>query len=451
MIKIPKKPLFSLKNPLLTLNNFSPLGLLLQLFLFFFFLVFLPFLLSSTPLVFTPALLVFYYLANLAVAFFLFNGYTNKKYRLQLEIQDEEEEINVLKDQAAQGRNIHLALEKKIDRYARLKDIMEKVGRNLNLDSVADTLVDIAFSLISAGQGNCILYLVDDELQSPLLFKARKENLREVIKAKQGDIFDLWVLRHSNPLLIEDIKNDFRFDQESFKNQDDRQVYSLISAPLKTENRQLGILRLDHPEPRRFTQDDLRFLVSLCDLAAIAIDNAKLFNRTQELAIHDSLTDLYTKSYFLDRLRQEYKRALRTRSGLSCLMLDIDHFKKYNDKYGHSAGDIVLRSIAEQMKEFFKEQQAEIGRFGGEEFCIVLAEVDKKHAVQLAEAFCKRIARNKIMLRRQDTAITVSIGVAALFVDAADEGELIFNADQALLAAKSSGRNKVVAFSSKPR
>jgi diguanylate cyclase (GGDEF)-like protein len=286
--------------------------------------------------------------------------------------------------------------------------------------------------------------LVDPKTQKLSLFKTKKEDSALIIKSKEGDIFDFWVLKHSSPLLIENIKEDFRFDLEKIGVQDGRPISSLISAPFISENKFFGLLRLDNPEPRFYSLDDLRLLVTICDLGAVALENGELFQRTQDLAIHDGLTSLYTKKYFLDRLKEEHKRSIRQNTYFSLFMVDIDNFKNYNDTYGHTAGDMVLKTLSTTIADFLKNFGAIVSRFGGEEFCIILPHLDKKEAVDAAEGLRLRIEKTKIMLRRKEADITVSIGVASFPLDASNEDDIIIKADKAMYTAKQKGRNRVI-------
>lgn len=384
-----------------------------------------------------------FYLTIILIACYLFKRDYDRRHRLEFEIQNLQEKINILVNQNSEGLKNKVALQGKIGRYNNLKDILQKLSRSLALDSIADTLTTLTFSLIANNRGVCILYLIDNQTQKPNLFKTKKEDKNLIIKTKEGDIFDLWVLRHASPLLIEDIKRDFRFDLEKLKSQDARPISSLISSPLISAHSFLGILRLDNPLPDFYLQHDLRFLVTICDLGALALENSELFQKMQDLAIHDGLTLLYTKGYFLERLKEECKRGIRQNKPLSLLMLDIDYFKNYNDKFGHTAGDEVLKNLSRSILEFLKGSSSIISRFGGEEFCIVIPQADKKNAFCLAEELRAKIENTKIILRRQETNVTVSIGVATYPADAGDEDELIFKADRAMYEAKQGGRNRV--------
>jgi diguanylate cyclase (GGDEF)-like protein len=175
----------------------------------------------------------------------------------------------------------------------------------------------------------------------------------------------------------------------------------------------------------------------------VALENSLLFQKTQDLAIHDDLTGLYTRHYFLGRLKEEAKRCLRLDQYLSVLMLDIDLFKQYNDKFGHTAGDIVLKKIAQIMQESLSEYNCLISRFGGEEFLVMLSGLDKKKSFAVADNLRQKIEKAVIILRRQETKITVSIGIASMPLDTKDEDELVQKADKSMYEAKQKGRNQV--------
>jgi diguanylate cyclase (GGDEF)-like protein len=390
-----------------------------------------------------PLWLAAFYLFNFLLTFYLYRKNSRRVYRLQIKTQDIAEQINILDAQRARALKNQAALKEKIKRYNGLKEIIEEVNRSLTLEAMAHSLCEIAFSQIGRHQGNCLLYLVDPKTGTLSLFKTRKEDHRLIIKAKEGDAFDLWVLRHSSPLIIEDIRKDFRFDLEKLRQEDTRGFSSLISSPLISENKFLGILRLDHPAINFYAQDDLRFLVTISDLGAVALENGEFFEKTQDLAIHDGLTALFTKGYFLERLKEECKRSQRHNTNLALLMLDIDHFKDYNDKFGHTAGDIVLQKLSLEIADFFKDLNPVISRFGGEEFCVLLLRTDREQAVAIAEQLRSRIEKMRVILRRQETQITVSVGVASFPQDAGEEDELIMRADQAMYSAKQKGRNRV--------
>jgi diguanylate cyclase (GGDEF)-like protein len=178
----------------------------------------------------------------------------------------------------------------------------------------------------------------------------------------------------------------------------------------------------------------------------LAFEYALLYERTRQLAITDALTELYNFGYFWDRLKEERARAERYQRLLSLILVDIDHFKHYNDDNGHPAGNEVLRRISRIMSEESREVDI-VARYGGEELVILSPETNRRHAFLLAERIRQRIADTLFPYRQSQPTgrITVSAGVATYPVDADSEETLVHCADQALYSAKAQGRNVVVA------
>ncbi|MDD4979676.1 MAG: sensor domain-containing diguanylate cyclase [Candidatus Omnitrophica bacterium] len=381
---------------------------------------------------------------NILAIFYLIRRYFVRKNCLTIQSQGLEEKINILNAENAKEAENKIALEDKIKRYNKLKEITEEIDQSLDLETIGDSLTSSAFSVIARGKGTCILYLLDSQTQKLNLFKTKKEEEGLIVKAKEGDIFDFWVLRHSSPLLVEDIRKDFRFDLEKIGAQAyTRPVSSLISSPLISEHKFLGVFRLDSPLSSFYSQDDLRYLDAICNLGALALENGELFQRMRDLAIHDELTSLFTRHYFLDGLKNECLKGLRQGTSFSLLMLDIDYFKNYNDKFGHISGDIVLKNLSHNITDFLKGLDAVISRFGGEEFCVILPSLGKAKAHQVAEELRVKIEKAKVTLRKQETHITVSIGVVSFPLDGNNADELILKVDKAMYEAKQKGRNRV--------
>ena len=412
---------------------------LVILFLYFFLPPYLCFRNTPNPL---KPLIIFYFL-NITFVIYQFNKNYKSQYFIESKIQNVQEEINLLDADYTFNKKNNLALKAKIFRYNSLKEIIEELNRKLDIDFVAESMVDAAYRYIANFKGVCALYLLDYQNQRLTLFKTKKDNKDLVIKAKQGNIFDLWVLKHASPLIIEDIRKDFRFDLEKLKLQDLRPIVSLISAPFISEHKVLGLMSLDNEEPNYYNQEDLRFLAAISDLGTVALENSELFLKTQDLAIHDSLTGLFTKSYFFEKLKAEARRSLRHPDSFSILMLDIDFFKKYNDSFGHTAGDIVLKKISHIILDTLKEIHPTVCRFGGEEFCVILPGFEKDKASKTAEQIRKNIEKEKIILRRQETFVTVSIGIASFPDDGNEEDGLVKKADKNMYEAKRKGRNQI--------
>ena len=163
-----------------------------------------------------------------------------------------------------------------------------------------------------------------------------------------------------------------------------------------------------------------------------------------QMANFDAVTSIFSRHYFMKRLDEEFSYAKRTEIPLSLLMVDIDFFKKVNDNFGHLAGDLALNHIAKQIKDTIRHEDI-VGRYGGEEFAVILRGIDHEGAVQLADRVRKAVETNPMMFEDQSVPITVSIGVATLYEDNYElPKNLSDEADQRLYAAKEGGRNRVV-------
>jgi len=165
-----------------------------------------------------------------------------------------------------------------------------------------------------------------------------------------------------------------------------------------------------------------------------------------EMANRDGLTGLYNHRYFQETLFNDFQKAVRYKESLSCIMFDIDHFKKFNDTYGHQTGDVVLKTLGGLIKELMRDSDL-AARYGGEEFTLILYHTTKNDAVMIAERLRKTVEQHKFKSEDLILNVTISIGVACYYhPDIQDAKSLIECADRALYKAKDEGRNKVVAF-----
>ena len=181
------------------------------------------------------------------------------------------------------------------------------------------------------------------------------------------------------------------------------------------------------------------------NLLKLCLERINLYDKLQELSIHDSLTKVYNRRYFMLRFLEEFGRAKKFNLDLSFLMLDVDHFKKINDTYGHLVGDAVLREVARLIRENVREIDF-IARYGGEEFSAILPETDKAGAIMLAERIRSRISQEKIRVFDETLTTSISIGVASFPQNTLHADVLIEISDKALYKAKTSGRNRISWF-----
>ena len=358
---------------------------------------------------------------------------------LEISLERLEWEENLLK--ASEKKRIlqDPLLEEKLRRYLSLSQVAQFLNETLSLNEVSSRCVNRAKSLVGPSEG-AFLFLIEEEGTQELALMASEISEESFkIRSKRGDLFDHWVLKNRRPLLVQDTHRDFRFDLTEAK---ERKTRSLMIAPLFSAKRLLGVFRLESGKENGYEADDLRFFSILADLASVSLENARLYRRTEELARIDELTGLFVHRIFQERVAEELTRAQRGKHPLSLLMIDIDHFKQYNDQYGHIAGDLVLRQVAQMMKG-----KVEVGefacRYGGEEFAIILPQRSKTAATALAETICQTVARTDFILRRQTTRVTLSIGVATYPEDGLFKEELLKQVDARLYQAKGLGRSRV--------
>ena len=162
---------------------------------------------------------------------------------------------------------------------------IERFNQNLSLDDALKLLAEECFQLLGQNKSTCLIYLSDSYSELSLAGSYGPAADDSVIKDKKGDIFSQWALAHTQPLLVEDTSSDFRFDKHTAKKTSERKISSLISSCLISQNRPLGILRLDSPEKKVWTLEDLRLLSTIADIASIAIDNAKCYHAV--ILVHD--------------------------------------------------------------------------------------------------------------------------------------------------------------------
>jgi diguanylate cyclase (GGDEF)-like protein len=209
--------------------------------------------------------------------------------------------------------------------------------------------------------------------------------------------------------------------------------------PLMIDQKAQGILWL---WGENLHEEDLPAMSIFANQVAIAIENARLLGEVQRLASIDELTGLYNRRHFLSMAQVEFSRGLRYKRALSAMLLDIDHFKKFNDTYGHALGDRVLEIVAKLCKQSLRNTDI-LGRYGGEEFVILLPETSLEVAKVVAERLRKSVSGAVIPIEGGALNVTVSIGVAENNCLTPTLETLIARADQAMYIAKYKGRDQV--------
>ena len=261
-------------------------------------------------------------------------------------------------------------------------------------------------------------------------------------------------------LLLNNPAADERFANSAYLRM--RQPKSVICLPVVTQGKLIALVYLENNQMENaFTARQQLTLELLSGQAAISLVNARLYDslerkvqqRTEELrqmSLKDGLTGIANRRSFDERLALEWRRSLRSGEPLSLLMVDIDHFKQYNDHYGHLDGDACITEVAHALQRAASRPGDLVARYGGEEFAILLPNTDEEAAAQVAE-YCLRSVAARAIPHAQSSAgphVSVSIGACTLAVSADDQiGTLIGQADQALYHAKRNGRARLFHYS----
>ncbi|MDD5330297.1 MAG: DUF484 family protein [Sulfuricella sp.] len=226
---------------------------------------------------------------------------------------------------------------------------------------------------------------------------------------------------------------------------------SIAVLPMVRQKKLIGSLNLGSANDQRFAPGMATdFIARLAMIAGVCLENVTNSERLKHLGLTDPLTGVHNRRYFEQRLQEEVGRAQRQGYPLSCLFLDIDHFKRINDEHGHQTGDCVLREVAWRIKGQLRSIDV-LGRYGGEEFAVLLIQTDSDSAFNVAERIRLGIAEQRFKSEENAAvAATISVGVATLrdgsrahSIEALAQ-QLVAQADQALYRAKHGGRNRVV-------
>ncbi len=307
-----------------------------------------------------------------------------------------------------------------------LRTIMEKIDEFLHPDTWSLLLVDE----------------VKQELYFELAVGKGAKALKDV-RIKMGQGIAGWVAQHEEAVMVPDVSKDTRF----FSKVDEKtkmETQSIVAVPVRFREHCLGVIELVNcVGPEGFQQKDLSLLEALADFAAIALENARHVQRIHELTITDDCTSLYNARHLNFILETEIYRSQRYGYEFSLVFIDLDHFKKINDTFGHLMGSKLLAEIGEVIKSRCRLIDFAF-RYGGDEFVILLPQTSKENACVVAKRLHKLI-REIVWLQSENlnVSITPSIGVASYPSDSNTKVELLHLADEAMYSVKNSTRDGV--------
>ncbi|MGM0370806.1 MAG: diguanylate cyclase [Bacillota bacterium] len=329
---------------------------------------------------------------------------------------------------AIEKANTFERMEHNLAELSTLQQTSNQINSTLDLEEVFDLTIDV----IKGTMGVSVvgLFLVEEELklaaqsglqeQPRLIEFARKISLEALNKEQ----------------IV--IKNEL---EEKFVTFGQSVLNSCLSAPIKIRDEVIGAVFSGQTEYNSiFKLEDKKFLNILSNQVAIGIENARMYEEMEQMAIQDGLTKLYNHSYFQEQLSTKIKWGQKQTGSLGLLLLDIDDFKYFNDQYGHQAGDYILRELAVELKELTRESDL-LARYGGEEFVIIVSEITESEIKQLGERINSQVRAMRLEYDENSFQITISIG-GSIYEAGKTKEQLIKEADQALYRAKEEGKDQ---------
>lgn len=309
----------------------------------------------------------------------------------------------------------------------------------------------LALLMAEAGRllgAKCWSLLLLDEESGELVFEIAVSPFGEQLKGMRlakGEGIAGWVALHGEPLLVADVRQDQRFAPQV-----DRTAgfvtRSIACVPVKCREKTYGIMQLINAfDDTAFAEEDLRILITIADFTAIAIENARQFEKVRQLLITDDLTGLFTGGHLHALLDYEIERCRRYGMSVSLIFLDIDHFKKVNDSHGHLVGSRVLAEIGALIGRSIRKSDR-AARYGGDEFVVLLPCTDKEGAITAALNLCQAIRGYEGCTDTGEIfRVTASFGIASFPADAQDKEDLLRIADQKMYDVKESTRDGIQA------
>jgi diguanylate cyclase (GGDEF)-like protein len=340
-------------------------------------------------------------------------------------MQDNNQNLNAVKVDA----------EMKYAQYYTIQYIQSQIGQELESDNLLGVITDVVLGTL--GARHCSFHMLDETAEN-LIIRADSGSdsnpgrLRPIRVDSEELIARCWRNQKS-----ETQKELLQPDKEGNSRTD---TLSIVVIPLKGHDHCLGVMKLEFESIGSIGNDMTQFAESIANEISFSVENAYLYGEMKRMAVHDALTGAYNRLYLMNHLKQVFSGEPEL---LSILILDLDHFKKVNDKYGHLAGDMVLKTTVHIIQKLLLPGSV-LARYGGEEFVVVLPGVNQTDAVDWAELMRLSVAKYSFLTENKvQIPVTLSAGLATYPTIGTGAENLLQLADEALYRAKETGRNKV--------
>src|SRR5579859_2086015 len=377
---------------------------------------------------------------------FLLSDYLGERFRnFKLKMEERHESIkreaDIFFEKTEKLKNENLRMEKQLRDIEYLYDVMKEASSTLNVQEMIELSKEFVERIFDFPHFVMAVLSEDGKKYEIRTCSGCDESFFRSFQMEVSSGQLMAELAHEKkPYWVPAVEND-----EYFSKLKNLPLHSFVFFPFLVQDRAIGFLCSFSMGELLLDGNQFSNLQIFCNQISIGLQKSLLYEKVQNLSITDGLTRLYSHRHFKQRLEEELVLARRYSSVLSLLILDIDHFKHYNDTYGHVAGDNVLKEVARIVKS--QTAPAHIAaRYGGEEMALIASETSKKQALELAEKIRREVESYSFSVGNQTTTVTISIGVAAFPEDAQNHLDLIGKSDNALYAAKNRGRNRVIAF-----
>lgn len=341
------------------------------------------------------------------------------------------------------GKGVVATLRRRNTELEAMVELGKALTATLDLKEVLNAVMTSVCQLMRASTWS--LLLIDDATQE-LVFEVVVSPVAERLKGRRLPLHHGvagWVATHGEALMIPDVQLDQRF-AAGFDLETAFATRSIVCVPLKSSDRILGVIELINPLDDEFTDSDLQLLATIADFAAIAVENARNYQRIQQLVITDDLTGLYNARHMNRLIEHELARAERYATPLSLVFIDLDFFKTVNDTRGHLIGSRLLAEFGAFLHQHIRKVDL-AARYGGDEFVLILPETPKRGALTLCNTLLEQLRSHAFISGSDEIPvhITASIGIAVYPDDAADKEELVAKADALMYEVKAASRNAV--------
>jgi diguanylate cyclase (GGDEF)-like protein len=334
--------------------------------------------------------------------------------------------------------------EENVAQLSSLIRVADAIGTVSSLDHIYNLALDVVRGLFAADMALINIINHETGLLEPVRHfgfsnKYQEHNISHPFER----IESCFVLTNDRAFLSDDVSTDLRCPNLRVE----KGVRSVLCVPIRSGHVIYGILHMASRYHQAFNQNDVTLANAIGEQVGMAVERARLFEEINRLAITDALTGLYNRRYLSGILEEEIRRSSRYGHHLSFVMIDIDHFKFYNDHHGHPMGDELLRRLAALLRENVREVDT-VFRYGGEEFSILAPELDKQDVAFMADRLRRVVKEHRFPYEEEQPEgdLTISLGVACYPEDASNGEELIERSDKALYLAKRQGRDRVCVY-----